>query len=92
MKITHEDDLWVIESTSGRTFLTGREAYELSREAFRKVLWGEVEMRWDEDPHWPDILAAKGEIIEVLADYIDNCVDGDTVFEAVERFVNFDNE
>lgn len=92
MNITHEDGLWVIESTSGRTFLTEREAYELTGEVLREVLWGEVEMRWDEDSHWSDILAAKGEIIEALTDYIDNCVDGDTVFEAVERFVNFDNE
>lgn len=91
MKITHEDNLWIIESTSGRIFLTEREAYELSREVFREVLWGEVEMRWDENSHWPDILAAKDKIIEVLTDYIENYVDGDTVFEAVELFVDLND-
>lgn len=90
MKITHEDDLWVIESTSGRTFLTEREAYELSREVFREVLWGEVEIRWDEDPHWSDILAAKDKIVDALFIIIDD-IDGDTVFEAVERFVDLND-
>ncbi|MCM0708684.1 hypothetical protein NBH08_27930 [Faecalicatena sp. BF-R-105] len=87
MKITHEDDLWVIESTSGRTFLTEREVYELSREVFGELLWGEVEMRWDEDSHWSDILAAKDKIVDALFIIIDD-IDGDTVFEAVNQFVD----
>lgn len=92
MKITHEDDLWVIESTSGKTFLTERKAWALVEEAFRETIWEEVKMRWDEDPHWIDIVAAKNEIIEELAYSIKNYMDEGTIFSAIKRFVNFDNE
>jgi len=93
MKIHENKNGWSIELEDGTTVALSMNEVGILAERYRLMtLWEEVAMRWDSSPFWHDIEEAKDDILEDLCYGMldDDCVIGDKVYDAIERWVDLD--
>lgn len=90
MKVYY-DKQWVLERNDGSVIRLSWNESSLLYEAIENArVWEEVAVRFEDDPHWPEIESAKDEIIEELR-YDCLNLSGDAVWDAVTRYCDLDD-